>query len=219
MIGLPNQSLLEVEDTVEEIMSLEPEHLSVYSLILEEGTVLAKKIEEGIINLPQEDLERKMYWKVKDLLEKNGYIHYEISNFAKPNYESKHNQDCWKQKEYIGFGVAAHSYTNGVRYSNIDNIETYIQNYEMGRQEDNFILQEKQNLQDMQKEYMLLGLRKIQGVSIQEFKNKFIDNPIYLFHTELEKLVKEELLEIDGDFIRLSKKGLDLANQVWGEFI
>src|SRR5699024_6546753 len=98
MIGLPNQSLLEVEDTVEEIMSLEPEHLSVYSLILEEGTVLAKKIEEGIINLPQEDLERKMYWKVKDLLEKNGYIHYEISNFAKPNYESKHNQDCWKQK-------------------------------------------------------------------------------------------------------------------------
>lgn len=219
MIGLPNQSLLEVEDTVEEIMSLEPEHLSVYSLILEEGTVLAKKIEEGIINLPQEDLERKMYWKVKDLLEKNGYIHYEISNFAKPNYESKHNQDCWKQKEYIGFGVAAHSYTNGVRYSNIDNIETYIQNYEMGRQEDNFILQEKQNLQDMQKEYMLLGLRKIQGVSIQEFKNKFIDNPIYLFHTELEKLVKEELLEIDGDFIRLSKKGLDLANQVWAEFI
>lgn len=219
MIGLPNQSLLEVEDTVEKIMSLEPEHLSVYSLILEEGTVLAKKIEEGIINLPQEDLERKMYWKVKDLLEKNGYIHYEISNFAKPNYESKHNQDCWKQKEYIGFGVAAHSYTNGVRYSNIDNIETYIQNYEMGRQEDNFILQEKQNLQDMQKEYMLLGLRKIQGVSIQEFKNKFIDNPIYLFHTELEKLVKEELLEIDGDFIRLSKKGLDLANQVWAEFI
>ena len=108
MIGLPNQTLAEVQDSIEEIVSMEPEHISVYSLILEEGTPLFKKVEEGL-ELPDEELERKMYWTVKRILEANGYNHYEISNFAKQGYESKHNLDCWNQKEYIGFGVAAHS--------------------------------------------------------------------------------------------------------------
>lgn len=219
MIGLPNQTLTQVQDSVEEIVSMEPEHISVYSLILEEGTKLYKQVEEENIKLPDEDLERKMYWKVKEILEKNNYTHYEISNFAKPNFESRHNLDCWNQKEYIGFGIAAHSYTNGIRYSNIKDLEKYINNYETGKIEDNFVLQEKQNLEDMQKEYMLLGLRKLQGVSIQEFKTKFIANPVYLYHSELEKLVNEDLIEIDGDDIKLTKKGLDLANIVWEEFV
>lgn len=219
MIGLPDQTLLEVEDSLEEIISLEPEHISVYSLIVEENTKLQKQIENGTLKLPAEELERKMYWKVKEKLEQNGYVHYEISNFAKEGYESKHNMDCWNQKEYIGFGVAAHSYTNNVRYSNIESIEEYIHNFNIGKQEDNFVFHEKQTPSAKQKEYMLLGLRKIQGVSIQEFKNKFIENPIYLYHQELEKLVKEDLLEIDGDWIRLTNKGLDLANLVWEEFV
>ena len=125
----------------------------------------------------------------------------------------------WNQKEYIGFGVAAHSYTNEIRYSNVESVEEYIQNFKMGKQEDNFVFHEKQNIISKQKEYMLLGLRKIKGVSIQEFKNKFVENPIYLYHTELEKLVNEELLEIDGDYIKLTNKGLDLANLVWEEFV
>lgn len=219
MIGLPNQTLAQVQDSVEEIVSMEPEHISVYSLILEEGTELYKQVEEEKVQLPNEELERKMYWAVKEILEKNNYIHYEISNFAKPNFESKHNLDCWKQKEYIGFGVAAHSYTNGIRYSNIKELEKYISNYKTGEVENNFVFHEKQNLEDMQKEYMLLGLRKLQGVSIQEFKTKFVANPVYLYHSELEKLVSEDLLEIDGDDIKLTNKGLDLANIVWEEFV
>lgn len=218
MIGLPNQTLQEVQDSMEEIVSMEPEHISVYSLILEDETPLTKKVEEGL-ELPEEELERKMYWTVKEILEKNGYTHYEISNFSKQGYESKHNLDCWSQKEYIGFGVAAHSYTNGIRYSNIQNIEQYIQNYKTNKVEENLVFHEKQNMEAMQKEYMLLGLRKIQGVSIQEFKTKFVVNPVFLFHTELEKLVNEDLVEIDGDFIKLTKKGLDLANLVWEEFV
>lgn len=219
MIGLPNQTLNQVQDSIEEIVSMEPEHISVYSLILEEGTNLYKQVEEKTMQLPDEELERKMYWTVKEILEKNNYIHYEISNFAKPNFESKHNLDCWNQKEYIGFGVAAHSYTNEIRYSNIENLEKYINNYETGKIEDNFVFHEKQTLEDMQKEYMLLGLRKLQGVSIQKFKTKFVANPVYLYHSKLEKLVREELIEIDGDDIKLTKKGLDLANIVWEEFV
>ena len=218
MIGLPNQTLAEVQDSIEEIVSMEPEHISVYSLILEEGTPLFKKVEEGL-ELPDEELERKMYWNVKRILEANGYNHYEISNFAKQGYESKHNLDCWNQKEYIGFGIAAHSYTNGIRYSNIENIEQYIKNYDEDKTEENLVFHEKQDMETMQKEYMLLGLRKIDGVSIQEFKIKFVANPVFLYHSELEKLVNEELLEIDGDQIKLTNKGLDLANIVWEEFI
>lgn len=218
MIGLPNQTLAEVQDSIEEIVSMEPEHISVYSLILEEGTPLFKKVEEGL-ELPDEELERKMYWNVKRILEANGYNHYEISNFAKQGYESKHNLDCWNQKEYIGFGIAAHSYTNGIRYSNIENIEQYIKNYDEDKTEENLVFHEKQDMEAMQKEYMLLGLRKIDGVSIQEFKIKFVANPVFLYHSELEKLVNEELLEIDGDMIKLTNKGLDLANIVWEEFV
>lgn len=218
MIGLPNQTLAEVQDSIEEIVSMEPEHISIYSLILEEGTPLFKKVEEGL-ELPDEELEREMYWTVKQILEANGYNHYEISNFAKQGYESKHNSDCWNQKEYIGFGVAAHSYTNGIRYSNIENLEQYIKNYEEDKTEENLIFHEKQDMEAIQKEYMLLGLRKIDGVSIQEFKIKFVANPVFLYHDKLEKLVNEDLVEIDGDQIKLTNKGLDLANIVWEEFI
>ena len=218
MIGLPNQTLEEVKDSIEEIVSMEPEHISVYSLILEENTPLFKKVEEGL-ELPNEDLERKMYWAVKQTLEQNNYIHYEISNFAKQGYESKHNLDCWNQKEYIGFGVAAHSYTNGIRYSNIENLEQYIKNYEEDKTEENLVFHEKQDMEAMQKEYMLLGLRKIEGVKINDFKSKFVKNPIYLFRNELKRLSDEKLITVDSNTIRLTSKGINLANLVWEEFI
>lgn len=219
MIGLPNQTIEDVNDSLNKIIAHNPEHISVYSLIVEDGTPLFHDIESKTLVLPEDEIERKMYWNVKEKLEQNGYIHYEISNFAKPNFESKHNLNCWNQEEYIGIGVAAHSYTNNVRYSNIDTIEEYIQNYETENEADNLIFHEKQNKECKMKEYMLLGLRKIQGIQIQKFKSKFGENPIYLYHKELDKLVNEKLLEIDGDNIKLTSKGLDLANLVWEEFV
>ena len=219
MIGLPKQTIEDVEKAVNDLIKLGLEHISVYSLILEEGTVLEEQIRSGKLKLPTDEKEREMYWKVKNILEANGYIHYEISNFAKKGYESQHNLDCWRQKEYVGFGVAAHSYTNNVRYSNIENLEEYIENYENDKLEETFIFNEKLTHNMKVKEYMMLGLRKLKGVSIQEFKEKFAANPIYVFKNELEKLVNEDLLEIDGDYIRLTKKGLDLANLVWEEFV
>lgn len=219
MLGLPNQNILDLENSINKILDLDPEHISVYSLILEENTVLKNKVDQGILTLPEDEMERKMYYTVKNMLENNGYIHYEISNFAKKGFESKHNLDCWSQKEYMGFGAAAHSYTNNFRFSNIENIEEYINNFKNNKEEDNLIFHEKQNRESKMKEYMMLGLRKIEGVNIQQFKNKFVENPIFIFRKEIEKLVNEELLEVDGNFIKLTKKGLDLANLVWEEFV
>lgn len=219
MLALPNQTIEDLEESLQKVINLKPNHISLYSLILEEDTKLEEMVNKNEVKLPSEDIERKMYWNAKKILEENEYIHYEISNFAKKGFESKHNMNCWNQKEYLGFGIAAHSYIKNKRYCNTNNIEEYIKNVKSNNLINNRTICEVQNKIEEQKEYMLLGLRKTQGIDIQEFKNKFIDNPIYIFHKELEKLVKEELIEIDLNQIRLTSKGLDFANLVWEEFV
>ena len=243
MIGLPNQRIEDIKESLNQIINLEPAptHMSVYSLIIEEGTVLDTFIRKNKLEEMDDKLERNMYWYVKNTLELNGYIHYEISNFAKQGKESKHNLNCWQQKEYIGMGVAAHSYLNGIRYTNVSEIEQYSirmnksnekvvnhilelsnKNEKSGWKEEIetiYEIEEVQDLEDKKKECMLLGLRMIEGVQISKFKEKYIENPIFLYRKELEKLVNQGLIQIDGDNIRLTNKGLDLANLVWEEFV
>ena len=219
MIGLPNQNISDIKHSLKEVVKLNPNHISVYSLILEESTALYENVKNGIVNLPSEELERQMYWYTKNFLELNGYNHYEISNFCKIGNESKHNLNCWEQKQYLGFGVSAHSYFGAKRYSNTENLEEYINNAKNNQFNKSVILHESQTNDDMKKEYMLLGLRKLQGVNISTFKEKFVENPVYLYRNELSKLVNDGLLIIDGDFIKLTNKGLDLANLVWEEFV
>lgn len=217
MLGLPGQTISDLKESINNVINLKPQpkHISVYSLIVEEGTEIERKISEGILELPDEEAERNQYRYVKDYLELNSYKHYEISNFAQKGYESKHNMSCWEQKQYIGIGLAAHSYINGCRYSNTDDMELYLKN----KSKEIKTIHEEQSIEDMKKEYMLLGLRKLEGVSISKFKEKFSENPIYLFRNELQKLVEEELVIIDLDNIKLTNKGLDLANLVWEEFV
>ncbi len=221
MLGLLNQSIEDLKESIENVIDLQPEHISIYSLIVEEGTKLYKQIETGELQLSEEELEREMYWYTKSKLELAGYKHYEISNYAKPKRESKHNSNCWEQKQYIGIGAAAHSYLNNVRYCNVSNLEEYISNMAKSEAdfEDKYIVNERQNLEDRKNEFMLLGLRKIDGVSISKFKEKYVENPIFKYRDSLEKLVNDGLVQIDGDVIRLTNKGLDLANIVWEEFI
>ena len=219
MLGLPSQTLEDIKNSLQKVIKLEPEHISFYSLIVEENTPIEKMIEQKALKLPGEDIERQMYWTAKKVLENNGYKHYEISNFSKMGYESKHNLNCWNQKEYLGFGVAAHSYIENKRYCNEISTDEYYKNIEKGNFENNRTICEIQTEEEKKKEYMLLGLRKIEGVDIQQFKNKFIENPIYTYHKELEKLVNEELIEIDLNQIKLTNKGLDFANLVWEEFV
>ena len=219
MIALPNQTLEDVEESLTEIMSLNPSHISVYSLILEDETKIFKEVKKGNLKLPDDELERKMYWNVKKSLEKNGFMQYEISNFSKPEKESKHNLNCWNQDEYLGIGVSAHSFFNNIRFSNTINLNDYIKNIQNDKYTKNQTIHEILSLDERKKEFMILGLRKIKGIEIKKFKEKFGENPIYIFRNQINKLVNENLIEIDGDFIRLTNKGLDLANIVWEEFI
>lgn len=216
MIGIPNQSIQDIKDSINKIASLKPSHISVYSLIIEPNTPIENMINKNLLELPSDEYERMQYAYVKNLLELRGYKHYEISNFAINGKYSKHNINCWEQKEYIGFGVSAHSYINKKRFSNTESLEQYLsEDYKKIK-----LLQEIQNIEDEQKEYMLLGLRKIDGIKISEFKGKFNgQNPIFLFKKELDKLVKQKLLKVDLDNIKLTRKGLDLANLVWEEFV
>ena len=219
MIGLPNQTIKDIKESIEKIVNSKygkPEHISTYSLIIEPNTQIEKLIDENKMKLPTDEEERKQYDYAKNMLELNEYEHYEISNFALKGKRSKHNTNCWEQKEYIGFGVAAHSYINKKRFSNTENLNTYLQkDYKEIK-----TIHEIQNIEEEQKEYMLLGLRKIDGIEISKFKEKFNGiNPIFLFRNELEKLTKQKLIKIDLDNIKLTKKGLDLANIVWEEFI
>ena len=202
-------------------------------------------------------LEKLSNNTVKDLLTKDKDD--DVVSFAKENYYSKHNVNCWKQKEYIGFGISAHSYYENIRFSNTEdfnkyinsgysdfekfNIKNLLKNINCSELEEETIIEnqelsrakiikyieleskglktihEIQTTEEKQKEYMLLGLRMLEGVSISEFKQKFVENPIYLFRESLSKLVEEELIKIDLDNIFLTRKGLDLANLVWEEFV
>lgn len=214
MLALPNQTIQDLKDSLNKIITLNPNHISLYSLILEEGTPLEKEVKSGVYVLPKDEEERKMYDITKKILEKNGYVHYEISNFAKSGFESKHNLNCWNQKEYLGFGVSAHSYFDKKRFSNTTSLEKYIEN-----RIDNIEINEIQTSEIEKKEYMMLGFRKLNGISISEFERKFGIHPLFYFRFEISKLVQEELIEVDLDNIKLTRKGLDLANIVFEEFV
>ena len=219
MIGLPTQAIEDVKQTLEKIIQKNPEHISVYSLIIEEGTTIEKLINENKLQLPDEETERIMYWTVVNELKENGYNQYEISNFSKKTYESKHNTNCWKQKQYIGLGTSAHSYLNKKRYSNTNNIEEYIKNIQESTISKNITIHEEQTEESTMNEYMLLGLRMIQGININEFKQKFKTDPTIKYKEILEKLQKENLIQITKTSIKLTKQGIDFGNIVWEEFI
>ena len=219
MIGLPGQSIRNVEETINKVIELNPEHISLYSLILEENTKLYELVKNKEITLETDEIERRMYHSARKNLNRNGYKQYEISNFSKKGYESKHNLNCWNQNEYIGFGVASHSYTDNIRYSNIESIKQYIENYKQNKQENNIIFHEKQNEQSKMMEYIMLNLRKIKGINIHEFKKVFKEDVMNIFGEKISKLHNQKLIKISRSNIALTIKGLDLANIVWQEFV
>ena len=219
MIGLPSQNIYDVEKTLIGLIDMEIPHISVYSLIIEPNTKLEKMVNNNEVELPDDEMERYMYWYAKRKLEENGYIHYEISNFAKMKNKCKHNVDCWNQSEYLGFGVSAASYENATRYVNTPSLEDYINNIKNKESFKNVKIEEKQTKKMMMSEYMLLGLRKINGVNLTNFEIKFGKKVFDVFNKEITKLLGQNLIKIEGENIQLTNKGLDLANLVWEEFV
>lgn len=212
MFGLPKQTVEKVEESIQEIAMLNPEHVSCYSLILHEPIFQ---------NLPSDEEERKMYYRIQSLLKEAGYEQYEISNFAKKGRESKHNLCYWNQEEYIGIGAGASSYLEKKRYTNEKNIETYISKIEQKKIV--YTIDEEQSLESKLKEYMILRLRLLEGVDVQKAYQKFKINVLEKFEKEINSMEKKGLLEkIEKEkniWIRLTTKGLDFANIVWEEFV
>ena len=217
MFGLPGQTVKNVKESLEYILGINPEHISCYSLIVHDE--LIDKHPEAFKDLPSDEIEREMYHLICSRLKESGYVQYEISNFAKSGFESKHNLCYWNQDEYYGIGAGASSYVDNVRYKNIDSIENYIVALNDGYYQDYQIIEETQNIESKLKEYMILRFRLLEGISINEAMLRFNINILDEFKEELKKLTNLELIEIQGDYIRLTSKGLDLANVVWEEFV
>lgn len=217
MFGLPNQRLNEWEETLREIISLEPAHISAYSLIIEEGTAFYNLYENDKLKLPTEEEERKMYHLAKKILEENGFNQYEISNYAKEGKECRHNLAYWNMDNWIGVGSAAASYINGKRIKNISSVEEYINSINEKGEAVEEIINNSKN--DNMEEFMFMGLRKINGIDENEFKNRFSMNINDVYGEILNKYIDEGLLIRDSGRIFLSEKGIEISNIIMADFL
>lgn len=260
--GLPEQTLSTWQTTVQRILDLHPEHISAYALTLEHGTPFGKWAEKGLLPLPNPDLAADMYEWTCEILEQNGYVHYEISNWAKtvnglrskvesqtfdlrpltPSYACQHNLQYWKSLPYFGLGAGAHGYVNGIRYSNVLRIKTYIErliNYDLrimkSRSEAQWtnydfpitpatVNQHKQSQSENMSDYMLNNLRLVDtGVAESDFKSRFGSGLLDIYPNEIAESIQSGLLEKktseSSDVFRLTKRGRLLGNQVFVRFV
>ncbi|WP_209454459.1 radical SAM family heme chaperone HemW [Thermoanaerobacterium butyriciformans] len=217
MYALPDQTFDDFKETLSNVVSLKPTHVSCYGLILEEGTVFYKLYKENKFMLIDDEFEMMMYHYSIEFLQKNGYKHYEISNYAIPGYECRHNTLYWKDLQYVGFGPGAYSFVDNRRCGNAKNIKNYIEmvNHTGYAIEDIDVLDEK----DKMSEYMFLGLRMMDGVYDRDFKTRFGKSMFSIFKNAIDKNIELNLLTREGDNIKLTQKGIDVSNNVFEDFL
>ena len=214
--ALPGQTMEQVKDNVAKAIGLDIPHMSLYSLILENHTVFMNRMRRGKLPLPKEELEAEMFEYIIAELEKSGFEHYEISNFSKPGFESRHNLMYWDNAEYYGIGAGASGYVNGVRYKNHGPIRHYLTAVEEGNAR---ITEEHLSQKEQMEEEMFLGLRKKSGVSMARFEEKFGRSFDGLYGEIVKDLVQQGLMQIEGDRVRMTKRGLFLGDTVAERFI
>ena len=214
--ALPGQTMEQVKDNVAKAIGLDIPHMSLYSLILENHTVFMNRMRRGKLPLPKEELEAEMFEYIIVELERVGFEHYEISNFSKPGFESRHNLMYWDNAEYYGIGAGASGYVNGVRYKNHGPIRHYLSAVEEGNAR---ITEEHLSQKEQMEEEMFLGLRKKSGVSMARFEEKFGRSFDGLYGEIVRDLVQQGLMQIDGDRVRMTKRGLFLGDTVAERFI
>lgn len=216
MSGLPGQSLRGYEDTLNRVTELKPEHISSYSLIIEEGTPFYKS-DSVLQQLPDEDTERKMYERTKEILAQQGYERYEISNYARQGRECIHNLGYWEQVPYLGMGLGASSFYNGARFSNERNFRKYLSTpyLPFEHREDYVQVSREEQMEDT----MIFGLRKMKGISVSEFEREF-GTPIWeMYGSVIERYSNLGLLIQEGDVLRLTDAGIDVSNRIFEDFI
>ena len=214
---LPGQTEADFNNSLVKALELELPHYSTYSLILENKTIFYNLMRQGKLPLPTEDEEANMYQMAIDLMAEKGRKQYEISNYALPGYESQHNLIYWKNEKYYGFGAGAHGYLGGHRYQNNGPIQQYLEPLRENRLP---ILRTQQlSIEEKIEEEMFLGLRKLEGVSIQHFFDKFQVSVFEVYQEVIDSLVADGLLEVTLDKIRLTEKGKFLGNEVFQAFL
>lgn len=236
MSALPGQTMESYKRTVEKVLECNVKHISAYSLIVEEGTPLYDRLDTDYPELPDEDTERQMYYYTEDSLANAGYVHYEISNYARPGYECRHNVSYWERTDYLGFGIGAASLFEEIRHTNITDINMYIDKcggmINAGSCMDNNVTAgnynrlyeiyddiQKLSLNDRMEEFMFLGLRKIDGISKAEFEKTFSKNIEDMYGKVIQENVLNGLLVDDGDVIKLTDRGVDISNVVMADFL
>lgn len=214
MFGIPGQTLTIWHETLREVLTLQPEHISFYSLQLEEGTPFHKMYLAGTLKPVDDELDREMYRDVLNILDVNGYHHYEISNAARMGYSCRHNLKYWTMQEYLGFGLGAHSYRQGRRFGNETDLASYLRHPEAAWVHEN-------SRQDEISEYLFTGLRLISGISLEDFRQNFDVSLWDLYGKEIKKHQENGLLTVDSteNRLRLTAKGIDLSNQVLMDFV
>lgn len=222
MSALPGQSRESYEATLEKVLRLvpQPEHISAYSLIVEEGTPFAEMQERGLLELPNEESERWMYEQTGRLLSDYGYRRYEISNYAKPGFACKHNCGYWQRKDYVGFGIGAASLVDNVRFRNEDDYQAYVED-PLGRRCE----WQELSAEEQMEEFMFLGLRMTAGVSLHKFREQFGCDIEEVYGSVIEKNIADGLLQYherektDGRWLLLTPRGIDISNYVMAQFL
>lgn len=217
MSGIPKQNIEMLEESLKRFISLQIPHVSVYSLIIEEGTKFYTLYEDENLPLPSEKEDFEMYQLTRKKIIEAGYNQYEISNFAKLGYESKHNINYWKNNEYYGLGAGAHGYLGEFRYENFLSIEQYINCLKNS----SLPIANRRNvsMEEKKENMLMLGLRMIEGVKLSDYKKIFNEDLSEKYSIEIEKLLQLNLIIIDNNTIKLSEKGLVYGNEVFMEFI
>ena len=223
MSAIPGQTVESYEHTLRTVAEIKPEHISAYSLIIEEGTRFYQWYGKGQTDqekhppLPDEDVERQMYERTEEILEEYRFHRYEISNYAREGKECRHNLGYWSRVEYLGIGLGASSFISNTRYHLCTDMTSYIERIGSGedlREEIEVLTKE-----DAMEEFMFLGLRKMQGISGIQFENCFGNTIEEIYGDVLEKLEQEKMLEVKENKIRLTKRGIDVSNYVFCEFL
>lgn len=213
MFALPAQSLDDWQETLEKVIKLRPEHISAYSLIIEEGTPFFDMFDRGELKETDEETDRKMYYLAKEMLSDKSYKQYEISNFAREGFECYHNKVYWRTEEYQGFGLGAHSYSDGVRFHNTYDMKEYLRGEGLRLDKEFLSIEEKQE------EFMFMGLRMNEGVSEAEFLRRFGESMDSVYGDEIKELISEELLVKKDGRLSLTDRGVDISNSVFEKFI
>jgi oxygen-independent coproporphyrinogen-3 oxidase len=214
--ALPGQTIDDLKQTLDKALELDLPHYSIYSLILENQTIFMNQLRRGKLNLPDNEVEYEMYQLIRETLRNKGFKHYEVSNFGKAGYESQHNLVYWNNQTYYGFGAGASGYVDGIRYKNHGPIQHYLKGI---AQKQPRVNEEKLTIREIIEEELFLGLRKSEGISIEQFNIQYPFDFQRLYGQTVESLLEKKLIIIENQRLKMTALGLNQGNDVFEAFL